>query len=353
MDELQNNFKDISLDYGSCLQMWEHVGNQGNPELQYQLGNAYEEVGSSSYLANANEWYSKAIEYSHGPSLFRLGRLFELGFGATQDYEKAIELYNQSAMTGNNDALNALGNIYQQGNGVELDVAKAFGYYKNAAENGDSKAQFTLGTLYENEGVERTNLLEAFKWFSISASQGNEEARSHLELHYENIDSVGLFNTKSLHYLLKFLELEKSTSRPERAFFGGVYYQLGCMYYFGYGTPINYEKAWEYFKASHEKYSEDKAALFLNFNVKDHGFPTKVDYLKKLEMWESIVHIFKKEEVYELGLLYYHGVYEHFNASELCKISVVEPNGIKSTEYFKMVIDKELQGMCILWSFNK
>jgi TPR repeat protein len=333
--------------------MWEHIGNHGNPELQYQLGNAYEEMASGSDMANANKWYSKATESSHGPSLFRLGRLFECGFGAKQDYKRAIELYNQSAMTGNNDALNALGNIYQKGYGVQPDVTKAFGYFKNAAKNGDSKAQFTLGTLYENEGIERTDLLEAFKWFSISASQGNEEAQSHLELHYENIDSVGLFNTKSLHYLLRFVKLEKSRSQPERAFFGGVYYKLGCMYYSGYGTPINYEKAWECFKASHEKYGEDRAALFLNFNFKDHGFPAKVDYLKKLEMWESVVHRFKKEEVYELGLLYCHGVFELFNGSESCKISVVEPNGIKATGYFRMVIGKELQGMCILWSFNK
>jgi TPR repeat protein len=93
IDELQNSFKDISLDYDSSLQMWEHIGNHENPELQYQLGNAYEEMGSGSDLVNENKWYSKATEHSHGPSLFRPGRLFELGLGATQDYEKAIELY--------------------------------------------------------------------------------------------------------------------------------------------------------------------------------------------------------------------------------------------------------------------
>jgi TPR repeat protein len=112
MVELQKISKEIALDYSSCLKMWEYVGNHGNPEIQYQLGYAYEEMGPSSDLANANKWYSKAIEYSHGPSLFRLGRLFQSGFGAKQDYKRAIELYNQSAMTGNNDALNALGIIY-------------------------------------------------------------------------------------------------------------------------------------------------------------------------------------------------------------------------------------------------
>jgi TPR repeat protein len=115
MVELQKTSKDIALDYDSCLQMWEHVGNHRNPDLQYQLGSTYEEMGSCFDLVNAHKWYSNATKRSHGPSLFRLGRLFELGPGAKQDYEKAIELYNKSAMTGNNEALNALGDITSKG----------------------------------------------------------------------------------------------------------------------------------------------------------------------------------------------------------------------------------------------
>jgi TPR repeat protein len=90
-NKLKNRFKYIALDYDSCLQMWERVGNHRNTELQYQLGNAYEKMGSGSDLVKANRWYSKATKRSHGPSLFRLGRLFELGLGAKQDYKKAMD----------------------------------------------------------------------------------------------------------------------------------------------------------------------------------------------------------------------------------------------------------------------
>jgi TPR repeat protein len=345
-DELQKTSSDIALDYDRFLQMWEYVGTHGSPELQYQLGNAYEEMGSGSDLVNANKWYSKAIKYSHGPSLFRLGRLFELGFGVEQDYEKAIELYNQSAMSGNNDALNALGNVYQQGNGVESDIEKAFGYYKTAAENGDRKAQFTLGILYENRGVECRDLLEALKWFSISASQENEEAQSHLELHYESNHSTDEFNNRSLQYFHKLVEMEENTNRLERSFFGEIYYRLGSIYCYGCGIPINYEKVWGYFNTSHEIYGEIKAAIFLNIDSRHPDTKNTTDYLKKLEMWESVVNHLKKEDIYELGLLYYHGVYKFFKKSELNKVTVIiEPDTHKAADYFRMVIDKRLPGI--------
>jgi TPR repeat protein len=345
---LQKTSKDSALDYNDCLQMWECVADTGNPNLQYQLGRAYEEIGSSSNLVNANKWYSKAVTSSHGPSLFRLGRLFELGLGVTQDYEKAIELYNQSAMTGSNDALNALGNIYQKGHGVESDVAKAFGYYQNAAENGDSKAQFILGTIHENGEIKCRDLLEAFKWFSMAASQGNENAQSYLELNYESSNSDEQFNNRSLQYFYRLIKMGKTTNRLERSFFGEVYFCLGSMYYHGRGIPVNYEKAWGYFKTSHETYGVNKAAIFLNIYS---GYPDKkkiADYLKKLEMWESVTKHLKKEGIYKLGLIYHYGVYEGSIASSTGSgkgAVIVEPNPRKAAKYFKMIIDKAVPGM--------
>jgi TPR repeat protein len=346
MDELQNSFKDISLDYDSCLQMWEQIGNQGNPELQYQLGNAYEEMGSSSDLDKAKEWYSKATEFSHGPSFFRLGRLFELGLGVKQDYKKAIELYNQSAMTDNNDALNALGNIYQQGYGIESDKGKALGYYTNAAENGDSKAQFTLGTFYENGGILRKDLLEALRWYSIAASQGNENAHSHLDLNFDDSNLDDQFNNKSIKYLSRLIKLEENSIQPNKSFLGELYFSLGSMYYDGYRSTINYGKAWDCFKISYEEYGENKAATFLNIASGYSDMQSTADYLKKLEMWDLATNHSKKEDVYELGLIYHNGVYGISNASETDEVAViVEPNIHKAAKYFKMVTDEAIAGM--------
>ncbi|KAI8875574.1 HCP-like protein [Backusella circina FSU 941] len=335
--------KKFTLGYVNCLKMWEHVANIENPDLQYQLGKAYEENGSHLSLYQAKEWYSKAAKYSHSPSLFRLGRLFELGLGVRQDYERAIKFYNDSAKRDNSDALYALGNIYQKGNGVKSNLSRSFSYYRDAARNGDSDAQFILGTLYEKRDIHHGGFLDAFKWFSIAASQGNEKAHSYLSTFCETDNVNDQFDFKSYRFLSKIIKLERNKNRYERSFLGEVYYRLGWIYYCGFGTPVNYEKAWIHFKASHYKYGKTKAAIFLNVNSEDIDSLTKEDYLKKLEMWESVVHHLKKEELYQLGILYYYGVYEDINSSKSGQIDViVEPNIRKATEYFKMIIDNKL-----------
>ncbi|KAI8881116.1 HCP-like protein [Backusella circina FSU 941] len=340
------DIKNSNLNYDNCLQMWKYVANIQNPDLQYQLGKAYEDMGADLNLIQAKKWYSKAAKCSHGPSLYRLGRLFESGLSVRQNYEASIKLYNQSAITGNNDALCALGNIYQHGKGVELNIPEAFSYYKIAAENGDRKSQLILGTLYEKGDIENGGLLEAIKWFSIASSHGSEEAHSHLKNVYETDSSNDQINVRFFHLLTKLIKLEKNINRPERSFFSDIYYRLGCMYFYGYGTSIYYEKAWQYFKISHEKYGEGKAAIFLDITPKDQDSAMKASYLKKLEMWEVVADSLKKEELYELGMLYYYGVYENINNLESDEAyEIVKPNSCKSVKYLKMVIGKTFLGI--------
>jgi TPR repeat protein len=118
------------------------------------------------------------------------------------------------------------------------------------------------------------------------------------------------------------------------------------MYYYGSGTPINYEKAWGYFKTSHEIYGGNKAATFLNISSRYPDTENTANYLKKLEMWESVTNHLKKEDIYKLGLLYYHGVYKNDNESESDKVTaIIEPDAHKAADYFRMVIDKKLLGI--------
>jgi TPR repeat protein len=356
---LMNGARDIKcpvLDYDGCLQMWEYVANTGSPDLQYQLGKVYEQMGSKLDLNQAKEWYSKAASYSHGPSLFRLGRLFEFGNGVEKNYKKTIELYKKSALQHNNDALRALGNIYQQGNDVRSNISKSFGYYSSAAENGDSKAQFILGTLYERELVENGSFLDAFKWFSVAASQGNEEAHSHLNELDDNFNDSRnkRFDFKLLQLLSKLTKLEINNNGLGREFFGDVHYRLACMYYSGHGTPVDYEKAWDNFNTSYENYGESRAADFFNIGSRDLNSSMKAEYLKKLEMWESVASRLKKEKVYELGIIYYYGIYGDTDTSEPDNVcAIIEPNTFKSTKYFKMVIDIKLPGIQKILYVNK
>jgi TPR repeat protein len=118
------------------------------------------------------------------------------------------------------------------------------------------------------------------------------------------------------------------------------------MYYYGSGTLINYEKAWEYFKTSHEIYGGNKAATFLKVNFWYPDTITVTYYLKRLGMWESVISHLKKEDIYMLGLLYYYGVDKNDNESESDKVTaIIEPDAHKAADYFRMVIDKKLPGI--------
>jgi TPR repeat protein len=338
--QLEEIIDDSILDYTSCLKMWKYIANNGDTDLQYQLGKIFEEMGSEFELMQAKEWYSKAANCSHGPSLFRLGRLFEQGIGVEQDYKKAIELYEKSAKTGNNNALCALGAIYQHGKGVNLDISTSVSYYLMAAENGDNKAQFNLGTLCERGEIEYGDVFELFKWFSLTASQGNEEAYSRLDTYDDHSD--GQFHTKLIRILYKLIKQEKNTNRPDHFFFGQVYYRLGCLFY--YGSNIHYRKAWEYFKLAYQVYGETRAAIFLKIDSRQLDPTVKEEYLKRLEMWESVVSHLKKEEIYELGMIYRYGVYENISRSDE---AIVEPDAVTADNYFRMVSGIELSGIYI------
>jgi TPR repeat protein len=118
------------------------------------------------------------------------------------------------------------------------------------------------------------------------------------------------------------------------------------VYYYGSGVPINYEKAWGYFKTSHKIYGGNNAVIFLNINSIHPNTKKTADYSKELEMRESVINHLKKGDIYELGLLYYHGVYKNDNESESDKVTaIIEPDTHKAADYFRVVIDKNLPGI--------
>jgi hypothetical protein len=68
-------------------------------------------------------------------------------------------------------------------------------------------------------------------------------------------------------------------------------------------------------------------------------------YLKKLDMFEAAIEQLDLEDIYELGLIYYHGVkctskdiYTHEYKT------IVNPDHVRSSSYFKMIVKEKLSG---------
>lgn len=81
-------------------------------------------------------------------------RFFEEG-----NYPSAIERYQKAANDGSNEASYKLGNIYEKGFGVCIDLQRAYNYYINAGEKGKADAE-RVKNLIEGKNVHRTRRWE-------------------------------------------------------------------------------------------------------------------------------------------------------------------------------------------------
>jgi TPR repeat protein len=337
------------LRYASYLRMWKIVADQGNVELQFNLGMMHEEVGTYSSLPEAARWYSRAAECSHDLALYRLGRLYEAGRGVKQDYLQAIKCYEIAKDPGNIDAPYQLGIIYQHGKGVKADTNKAVDYFTQAAQKGSSMAQFTLGQLYEKGELVSKNILEAVKWYSTSNSQANGDAHKWLYTYYDKEYSNDTFYDAQFHLLSQITNINSNrTQHQNNTLIGEVNYKLGLMYFYGYGTKLDYKKAQKSFRESTKLCDNNAAQFFSEITYNNMPSSYTEEYWKKVDMFEAAVEQLDIEDIYELGLIYYHGL------KRITKNSKSDESHIiislyhdKLSRYFRMIVNEDLSGKIV------
>ena len=97
--------------------------------------------------------------------------------GVLKDDAEAVQWYRKAAEQRNDSAQWRLGSVYNYGWGVPEDDAEAVKWYRKAAEQGHASAQFNLGVMYATgEGVLKDSVL-AHMWSNIAGANGNASAR--------------------------------------------------------------------------------------------------------------------------------------------------------------------------------
>ena len=111
--------------------------------------------------------------YPYHQALYReyyLGRAYELGEGAPQDFSEAVRWYRWAVEQGNAAAQCALGYCYAQGRGVPQSWPQAVHYYQLSAQQGRAEAQLALAECLERGlGIAR-NLAAAQYWRQLADS---------------------------------------------------------------------------------------------------------------------------------------------------------------------------------------
>ena len=132
-------------------------------ETAYQNGDYATALSELKPLAN--QGYDRAQ--------FRLGWMYDMGYGVPEDDKTAVKWYTLAAEQGHDGAQNNLAMMYANGLSGSVDYKTAVKWYTLAAEQGNAKSQYYLGMMYfYGDGVIQDNIY-AHMWGNIATSNGN------------------------------------------------------------------------------------------------------------------------------------------------------------------------------------
>lgn len=159
------------------------------PEPYYYLGTLYENGFTvvQDYKSALN-YYTKAANLGHPPSLNKLGDFYHSGSGGLiKNEEFALKYYKEAADLKSVDAIINLGTIYEEGGygNLERDDKKAFEFYELAAHLGDDRGFLNMGYMFDKGKSVEKNTNKAKEYYRLAAEQGNEQAKNLLGMRNE------------------------------------------------------------------------------------------------------------------------------------------------------------------------
>ncbi len=230
--------------YAQVLKLWQPLAEQGDTELQYNLGVMYSQGrGVEKDTQKAIHWLQLAASQGDRDALARLGKIYALqkkytlaepllrqaaeqgqasaqynlavlyanGWGLPEDQELALRWYYKAAEQGHPAAQFNLGVMHENGQGIPADYKEAFRWYDKAARQGDADAQANLGRLYfQGKGTPRDKLL-AYAWFSAAAEQGVENAKKNKAYVFNKLSTENRLKADHLakEYIRQFNRADK------------------------------------------------------------------------------------------------------------------------------------------------
>ena len=240
----------------SHVTVTQNVGNSQNNSLSMSAKEAYkiaDEAYKAKDYAKALKYYQYAAEKNDNHAQFRLGVMYSMGKGVTQNYAVAMKWYLKSANQGNVYAQYNIGNMYEKGQGVKQDYSEANKWYQKAAEQGDTSAQYNLGVNYYIGNGVTQNYTEALNWWLKAANSGGALAQYNVAGMYYNGEGVKQDYSEALKWYTKASD-QGDTS---------ALYNLGIMYAEGTGMKSQNiaEALNSFYKAAQKGHEKAKAKL--------------------------------------------------------------------------------------------
>ena len=240
----------LEKDTETALELFKTEAQKGNVLAMFEAGKILEKDNAEQ----AARYYKAALDgfifvepqaRKMRPFVqYRIGKMYNYGLGAEQDFGKAFKWFEKAAIAENKYAQYSLGSLYYYGNGTEQNFEKAFTLYKKSADKGNAYGCYQAAKMLES-GVGAEIDLEKSDEYFRKAYQG-------------------------------FLSIEKNTDNAD------LQYRLGVMTLKGIGCDADIFKAVDFFRKSadngniHAAYRLGK--IYLSDDFKNLEFAEK--YLK-------------------------------------------------------------------------
>lgn len=151
------------------------VGMARSPDLQFELGYAYENGNFHGWFPGfpqshrkAAHWLSRAAQANHPRAQYMLGILHAHGWGVPRDRARAVDWFTRSAQNGYGPACYHLGWMYHKGDGVPRNEDGAHRLLEQAAIQGMAAAHLALGGFRERGEGMPTDTVQALKWYALA-----------------------------------------------------------------------------------------------------------------------------------------------------------------------------------------
>jgi TPR repeat protein len=147
---------------------------KGQPLAAHNLGYLAETAG---HFSEAVQWYEKAVELGHVPSLSNVAYAYSNGRGVFQDVRKAFALYEKAVEHDQGIAAANLGTAYLYGHKVDTDHALGYRYLHKAAELDYQQSYYHLAIACDNGWGTGQDPTSAQTWMTLAVLSGDPQAQ--------------------------------------------------------------------------------------------------------------------------------------------------------------------------------
>lgn len=283
----------VDLDYEKAMHYFTQAANAGNAMAMAYLGKIYLD-GSDEVEANndtAFRYFKKASELNNPVGLSGLGLMYLYGRGVERDYSKAFQYFLAAADQGWVDGQLQLGNMYFRGLGVKTDYKLANKYFSLASQSGHVLAYYNLGQMHaKGTGMLRScttaveffkNVAERGRWgellmqahadyreafydqayvqYALLAELGYEVAQSNAAFMLDRVEAPMLDTHEALVRALLYW------TRAASQGYSAAQVKVGDYYYYGLGTPVDYESAATQYRVAADQQHNAQAMFNLGY----------------------------------------------------------------------------------------